>query len=229
MKKRSYAPVSYSYLDSQRLKDTFFSDPKKKLFSKKFIGLSSSIFLSVTILLLVILNYDFIIISRQKIKLPNDSKSLVREKIISSLKLLNEDKRLIQIKKNTIYLALPAQKEIKVNINFDNPIDLYNNYLILYLKKSTGRLKLNFIIKDTRFYSNSLTPLAVDTKDHPSKSYLAIPIEFKNLPVQNANLSQTKQITVSFFSPEKTNLSAGNVKNNWIFIKDLILVKEKNI
>lgn len=227
MEKRSYAPVSYNYLDSQRLKDTFFSDPQKKVFSKKFIGLSLSLFLSFTLLLIIVLNYDFIIISRQKIKLQNDSKSLIREKMISSFKLLNEDERLMKIKKNTVYLALPAQKEIKLNMNFDNPINLYNNYLILYLKKSTCPLKLSLVIKDTRFYSNSLTPLTINTKDHPHQSYLVVPIDFKDSPVQNANLSQTKQITVSFFSPDKNNLSAANFKNNWIFIKDLIIVKEK--
>ncbi|MFA6281945.1 MAG: hypothetical protein WCY05_05560, partial [Candidatus Omnitrophota bacterium] len=114
-----------------------------------------------------------------------------------------------------IYLTIPKEK-IALSLDLKKPIDLKSGSLLLYLKKSDTPLNIAVVARDTRFFSNSLSPLVIEVSEK-SDSFIKVPIVFSNTDSQNTNLYQIKQITIYFYPQEKEKI-------NWALIKDLVLI-----
>jgi hypothetical protein len=216
--KRDNPFLSYAYLDSQRLRDTFFSAPKKKRKKKphhKRILFLPMIAVVAAGIILFFVKYDFMVVARQNIEPEKNSISLLHSEIFSAINVLGQDKRLVKMEKSFIYLTIPPQEKTTLLINLKKTIDLKSGSLYLYLKKSEAPLKIGITVRDSRFFSNSLNPLTIDVKEENS-SYVKIPIDLKSINLQNTNLYQINQINLYFYPQDKE-------KEQWILIKDLVL------
>lgn len=221
---RNDSPLqSYAYLDSQRLKDTFFSPPKKKRKKKtqhkKF--LLAPVFITAAIILLLIVGfltkYEFMLVSRQNSNLEKTGTSLLHPPYLSELIFLGKDKQLMRKGHSFIYLSIPAQEKIGVALNLTKPVDLTKETLFLYLKQPDSRLNIEVVIRDNRFFSNSLSPLVIEVLREEGP-YLKVPLDFKNANIQNTNLARVSQVNLYFSHKDQENI-------NRTLIKDIILSK----
>ena len=219
MDKRDNPLFSYAYLDSERLKDTFFSPPKKKrkkkIHKKKFILLPVIALLIIAGCAVFFARYEFMVIARQNTDLPENGTSLLSKNTLLQLSCIAKDERLMKKENSFIYLTIPKEK-IALSLDLKKPIDLKSGSLLLYLKKSDTPLNIAVVARDTRFFSNSLIPLVIEVSEK-SESFIKVPIIFNNADNQNTNLYQINQITIYFYPQEKEKI-------NWALIKDLVLI-----
>ncbi|MFA6281441.1 MAG: hypothetical protein WCY05_02935 [Candidatus Omnitrophota bacterium] len=219
MDKRDNPLFSYAYLDSERLKDTFFSPPKKKrkkkIHKKRFLILPAIVLLIIVGFAVFFARYDLMVIARQNTDLTENGTSLLSKNTLEQLKCISKDDRLMKKENSFIYLTIPKEK-IALSFNLKKPIDLKSGSLLLYLKKSDTPLDIAVVARDTRFFSNSLSPLVIEISEK-SDSFIKVPIVFNSTGSQNTNLYQINQITIYFYPQEKEKI-------NWALIKDLVLI-----
>ncbi len=219
MDKRDNPFFSYAYLDSQRLKDTFFSPPKKKrkkkTSRKKFFILGAAATLILAASLFFIAKYDFMVIARQIPDQAAGGTSLFSKEMLESIRCIASDERLMKKENAFIYLTIPKER-VGISLNLKKPVDLRSNSLFLYLKKSDAPLNMTVVVKDTRFFSNSLSPLVVEVSRNDA-SFVKVPIDFSGANLQNTNLYQVKQIIIYFYPQDREKI-------NWTLIKDLVLI-----
>ena len=219
MDKRDNPFFSYAYLDSQRLKDTFFSPPKKKrkkkTHKKRLILLGASAVLIFAAAIFFFMKYDFMVIARQIPDQYNSGISLLSKDMLESTICIAKDERLMKKENAFIYLTIPKER-VAISFNLKKPIDLRSNSLFLYLKKSDAPLNIAVVVKDTRFFSNSLNPVVLEVTQNES-SFIKVPINFTGSNLQNTNLYQIKQVILYFYPQDKEKI-------NWTLIKDLILI-----
>jgi hypothetical protein len=209
----------YAELDSQRLKDTFFSPPKKKrkkkTHKKKLLIALPVAFFILAVSVFFLTKYDFMVIARQIPEQYNGGISLLSKDMLESTVCIAKDERLMKKENAFIYLTIPKER-IAVSFNLKKPVDLKSNSLLLYLKKSDTPLNIAVVVKDTRYFSNSLSPLEFEvTQNDPS--FVKVPINFSGTNLQNTNLYQIKQITLYFYPRDKEKI-------NWALLKDLVLI-----
>lgn len=219
MDKRDNPFFSYAYLDSQRLKDTFFSPPKKKrkkkTHKKKFLIIAASAILVLAASLFFFTKYDFMVIARQIPDQLSAGISLLSKDMLESTVCIAKDERLMKKENAFIYLTIPRER-VAISFSLKKPVDLRSNSLSLYLKKSDAPLDIAVVVKDTRFFSNSLNPVVIKVAEGGS-SFIKVPITFAGANLQNTNLYQVKQIILYFYPQDKEKI-------NWTLIKDLVLI-----
>jgi len=217
--KRDNPFFSYAYLDSQRLKDTFFSPPKKKrkkkTHKKKFLIIGVSAILVLAASLFFFTKYDFMVIARQIPDQLDAGISLLSKDMLDETVCIAKDERLMKKENAFIYLTIPRER-VAISFNLKKPVDLRSNSLSLYLKKSDMPLDIAVVVKDTRFFSNSLNPVVIKVAEGNS-SFIKVPISFAGANLQNTNLYQVKQIILYFYPQNKEKI-------NWTLIKDLVLI-----
>jgi hypothetical protein len=222
---------SYAYLDSQRLKETFFTPTKKK---KKKDSLQKNTIIVAAIAGFVIIltgliaffsHYQVIAVSRQGIELEKNSTSLLHSNLLNTLFFAGYDSRLMKKSPSFIHLSMPPQEKNGIIIDLKKPVNLQSQMLLLYLKKPVMPMKIAVVVRDNRFYSNSLSPIVVEANDQGQSAYLKLPIEFKS-GIQNVNLTQVSQIQLYFYPYEK-KLSAQKdfPTERWVIVKELLMVK----
>lgn len=219
MDKRDNPLFSYADLDSQRLKDTFFSPPKKKRkkknTKKRLITLSAIALVILLTAMFFFAKYDLMVVARQVSDLPDNTVSLLSMDMLESVQCTAEDKRLMKKENSFIYLTIPKER-VAISFTFKKPVDLYTGALFVYLKKSDAPLNMGVVVRDTRFFSNSLNPLAIEINQVDS-SFIKVPISFTDTKLQNTNLYQVKQIILYFYPQDKEKI-------NWTLIKDLVII-----
>jgi len=217
--KRDNPFFSYDYLDSQRLKDTFFSPPKKKrkkkTHKKKFLIIGAAAILVLAGSLFFFTKYDFMVIARQIPDQLDAGTSLLSKDMLESTVCIAKDDRLMKKENAFIYLTIPRER-VAISFNLKKPVDLRSNSLSLYLKKSDTPLDIAVVVKDTRFFSNSLNPVVINVSEGGS-AFIKVPINFAGANLQNTNLYQVKQIILYFYPQNKEKI-------NWTLIKDLVLI-----
>lgn len=217
---------SYAYLDSQRLKDTFFSPPKKrkkkKTHHKKIFLIPTFIFTVAALVLVTLffLKYEFMVVARQRIDLDKTGVSLLRTDNLSELSFLGKDKQLMREGQSFIYLSIPPKEKVGIALDFKKPIDLASGTIFLHLKRPDTPLRIEVTVRDNRFFSNSITPLLVEIDNKKGAEYINVPIDFKDANTQNANLTQVNQIKLHFFHKDQENI-------NRTLIKNIILAKKE--
>ncbi|MDD5194378.1 MAG: hypothetical protein PHQ96_01720 [Candidatus Omnitrophica bacterium] len=227
MNKKSDSIFPYTYIDSQRLRETFFSPQKKRELHKKkknshskvIIVASAAAFLSLVALVAFGVKYDLLVIPRAHIK---SDTSLLRNQGLYSSAVIKGGVA-FKAKNSPLYLEIPAQGDIKLIISLKKPVNIAKTPLLLYLKKANSPLKMGVVARDSQFFSNSLNPFIIELKANMESSYTKIPIALADARLQNTNLSNINQITLYFYPPQENESTA---INNWVVVKDLVLAEK---
>ncbi|MFH1876700.1 MAG: hypothetical protein ABH865_07395 [Candidatus Omnitrophota bacterium] len=231
MNKKTDTLFPYSYIDSERLRETFFSPQKKraplkkkKAYSKRIIAAAiiAGLALIATIGTLAI-KYEFVVIPRYNNVPDNTRHSLLRNRMKAQATLVKAGQR-TTISGGPVYFEIPTQEPTRIVINLEKAVNLSTAPLLMYFKKADAPIRIGVVARDTQFFSNSLTPLSIELTNQGSNAFVKIPIVFSNAHLQNTNLSSINQISLYFYPPQNNESTA--VKN-WVIIKDLVLAKKE--
>ena len=236
MGKRSDSLLTYTYTDSERLKEAFFSPPKKK--KAGFAAIKKIIIASIAGILLagsvfLFLQYDLIIISKEPVKENPPAISVLADTTLSSFKLFKGDIQITEESTLPVDIILADKEKATMVVDFVNPLDLKENEIFLYLKKADIPLNIGIIARDKKFFSNSLSPLVIkiDSKS-PFLGALKIPVDLKENSMQNVNLSQIERLKLYFWIPEGQETeyeSTLSQEAEWVVIKDLVIINKEGL
>lgn len=223
--------MSCSYLDSKRLKETFFTQPKPQTNTKKkFAGIIAVVSF---LLIIFLLHYDLAITPRWHLKSHKNTVSLLTPRIISSLSFTGKNPASMKRKNSSLYLSIPENEKAGVTLNFKMPIDLHNKRLELWLKNPGVTPDVSAVFKDTNFFSNATQPLLISTNKKDSSPYLKIPINIDNSILPRLNLHKIEQLRLHFSWKPKNRLEApisgiDNKRKIWVIIKNIfVILKEE--
>lgn len=237
MTKHTQPTTTYSTIDAQRLKEAFFSIPrkeklyhhKKKTHKKRRFFIPALIITPIIILIaaaVFLSKYDFVIINRQNTQLENNQLSLLSNTMQPTINFLGNEK-FITRKNQGLNFIIPDNKRIGVRLDFEKTLDLKNNYLLFYLKNIDTPVIINVIVKDKWFFSNSLKPAIIKLKADNGKN-IKIPLDFGSTAAQNTNLSQIKQLTIYVSTAKKyTKNTEFSDNNNLLLIKNIVLAEKQ--
>ncbi len=218
---------SYGYVDSQRLKDSFFSEsqeknkPQKKKVDKLpiIIAVSAFILIIAAAVALLVSKYEVVIVTRNRITLKSNEISLMHDTSVASFSVITEK----SIKKqagSALHLALKPQEKTELRIQFNKPINLRNSELYLYVKNIDIPCDIGIIIRDDRFFSNYRQPLKFTIEEKPIDGYIKIPLTQENQSMQNVNPSRVQQLIV-YLLPQQERIE------NTVILKDILLAKKE--
>ncbi len=221
MQKRINPIIAYN-LDSERLKETFFSPLKKKgsrkkknTFKRKILFFIPLIIGVIVLLFLFLLKYELLILPRPS----RDSKgdSLFKRGLVN---LSISKDGFIQKIRAPLYFSISGENKTTLIFDFHQPLNLNKERLILFLKSYLVPLRIEAVARDINYFSNSLAPLVFKLSLPDSEAELFF--DFKKVNAQNINLSQIKQLRL-YFSYGK-ELVEKQKNKNWVLIKDLVLL-----
>jgi len=214
---RRIASSFLSPSDSERIRRSFFSPPKKKLRPRRivlFVVIGTLLGLS----FFLFGRYEIIILPRQPlIETPQGIRLLDKENL-ASLHFLQAGTRNAQFTAQKILLPL-TDGVAGFNIDLKQPADLQSHYMLLSLKNPGRPLRLAIVIRDKNYRSNSRQPLVVTIASGENEAELRIPVHFRKEDVPRLNLSKVYMMKF-YFSHENTPLIGD------IVIKDVVLVKK---
>ena len=216
-----------SSLDSKRLEASFFRSSgrqrKKRNFKTihPFILTLPLIIVVSSFLYIFFLNYQLLILPREKIKLTENTQSLLNKKLLNSIHFLSQGGSFHPFSK-FIYLPFANENPKKngVILNFKKPLNLKYSQLLVILKKQDDDFKIQTIMRDDKFHSNTFLPLETKVgRGNNDSLYQYVPIKIEGLSPSNINLCKITQIRLIFFR--------GNSHPSSILIKDIFLKKEE--
>jgi hypothetical protein len=219
--KKNSSPLFPS--DIKRLEEAFldFSPENKKDKKKRNTVLKyGGLLLLGAAILLFSLKYAIIIIP----KIRHPESNLLSNRLLESIRLINKDGK-IQFSQGIIYLALPPKDREGFILNTKKSIDLEKNNLLINLNflndSEIGGLKIESIVRDEKYFSNTLNPLQTTIKienKEKGNDFLEVPIDFKGASFLHMNLSEIRQIRLIFYNPKSKPLS--------LLIKEIKIVEK---
>ena len=189
--------------DMKKIEETYFLQEKKPEKRKKYL-LIPFIFLFFLIAFFIF-SHHYRIILIPHLKKPK--RSLLTTKFLKSIKLINSEGK-IKFSQGVIYLPLFYKKPQGLILNIKKPVDLEKNYLSLhlnFLENISSKLKIICIVRDERFYSNTLSPIKMNITTNPNKQIILL--DFKKISPSLVNLSRIKQIRLTFYNLKNEPLS----------------------
>jgi len=205
----------YARKDSQRLKDTFFSDNKEKR-SKDNILLFSLIGIVIfcTIAGIILAHYDVMMLKRTPIETPKGSLSL----IIKNQSLQNTLSGPIEHKGPILYSAMAPNDRSIVKTDFTPSLNIRDKALTLYTR-CDAPVRVETVIKDSRFFSNSRNPIISDISSSIDETYTQTVINLADYTDNKLNLGSVQQVTFSFYPKNE---------GTRLFVKDIV-VADKDV
>jgi len=208
----------YAYLDSQRLKETFFSTPPQKNPHKKIIIAAAALVVILAALAISFFykKYEVVIISRNDPLAGKNISSLLSLTTRLDARLLDKNNRPSPLTYSGSVVSMPLHQKNGIKINFAEPADLINGALYIYAKKSPEPLTMAIVAKDSGMHSNARQPRIMPvTGEDINGQYIKIPLRFTD-DTGNTNFYRVNQLTLRF-------LPQNQDKNNWLLIKNIVL------
>ncbi|MBD3246876.1 MAG: hypothetical protein GF333_07720 [Candidatus Omnitrophica bacterium] len=220
---------SYTYLDSQRLKDAFFSAPSRPPRNKKPFWIGAGVFLGIALIVLVFSHYQFFFIPR---KLGNSSEqeiSLLHKGAV--FRPVRASAQRFRKRGRSAYIALPSKGATGVTVTFASPVNLNTHRLAMVIQKSEIPIHMELVLRDTQYHSNSLYPVHIDIPEK-ELTYVKVPITLANAELQNTNITRTSQLKVfvSRLDSEAEPVPVSMRREQeieWVLVKDLVLAKKE--
>ena len=86
---------------------------------------------------------------------------------------------------------------------------------------------MEIIAKDTRFYSNALSPFQLSLNDSKRGSDIELPIDFVRSESPNVNFSQIQELKVFFHRLTNLEKPIDHWKKSWVLIKNIGLIEKE--
>jgi len=211
--------------DSKRLEKSFFAPPGKKYNqnrkNKKFIALTVSLASVIAVLLAIFLiNFNIVIIPQYKNNFKPETINLLNKNATSAIKLINPQSA-SRVMKGIIYINIPFNTKTGFSITLKDKMDMSNSRIILLIKRTRKEFRLDTILRDINFFSNSGKPL--ETKilkpNDRSPPYMKISIMINDKTKSTLNLKLINQLRFIFYQAKVDSLP--------LLIKDIRIEKRR--
>ena len=217
MKKQKQEDFVFAYVnrDSQRLRETFFSDDKEKAHKDNWLLLTlTAIVVFSTIAGIIFSRYDLFFVKKTNIEMPATSLSLLNFEP-AQLESLKKDG--VEKRAGSLYMAISAAGQSGFRLPLEKTYNLTNDVLILYLKTEKP-LIIDVVAKDANYFSNAFSPFLVKVEPS-SDGYKKVSFELKPEYFNRVNLALVDQLTF-YFRPL-------NNEGSRVFVKDIILAQKE--
>jgi len=218
MKKQKQEDFVFAYVnrDSQRLRETFFSDDKEKAHKDNWLLLIlTAVVISCTIAGIIFSRYDLFLVKKTNVESPASSLSLLSADTTQFESIKGSD---VEKRAGSLYMAIPAAGQSGFRLPLSKTSNLTNNILIMYLKTEKP-LIIDVVAKDAHYFSNAFSPFLVKVQPSSDNGYKKVSFEFREEYFSRVNLALADQLTF-YFRPL-------NNEGARVFIKDIILAKKE--
>jgi len=218
MKKQKQEDFVFAYVnrDSQRLRETFFSDDKEKAHKDNWLLLTlTAVVIFFTVAGIIFSRYDLFLVKKTNVEAPASSLSLLSFNTTQFEPIKGSD---IEKRAGAIYMAIPAAGQSGFRLPLSKTYSLTGNVLIMYLKTEKP-LIIDVIAKDTNYFSNAFSPFLVKIEPAADGGYKKVSFELKEEYFNRVNLALVDQLTF-YFRPL-------NNEGSRVFIKDIILAQKE--
>ncbi len=205
-----------SIRDSERLRKSFFSHQDKKEIKvnkpRKKLYFLIPVILIVFAGIIVFLNFNIVFLPKDNLGFKDDFFNLMNAEVLGNIKSLNSQ---VTYKRNKgfIYLDIPFDNKNGFIMNFKESINVSGTEIKLLIKKVPEDINVYTILRDDKFYSNSLNPLKVDVINQNDKnSYMDVSIKIEEGLTPHINLNKIKHIRFVFYQ-KKVSLVNLLIKN----------------
>jgi hypothetical protein len=222
--RKKYSP-SLSPSDIRRLEEAFLDTPAKPKPTPSKISKMLPWLFIVLIGISVFCYFKYSVLFLPKLK--PEKQSLLNNQLLDSIALISKDSK-IQFSQGIIYLPLFPQKPQGFILTVKKPLDLTrNDILVEYTNIEKNSKKNNIvmraIIRDTKFFSNALTPLErklnLASVTQEQGNTIDLELSFENDAGPYLNLARVKQIRFEFHNLKNVPIS--------LLVKDVRLVKKE--
>jgi len=199
-----------SFNDSKRLKESFFRTPNNKNNRRrkrnKIIIIGTSVLIVIIAVISFILNFNIIIFPQYKNSYRRSSISLLDNKYISSIGLLNP-RMGSKISRKAILIEVPFNTQSGFSITLRDKTDFSNSKLILVINNPGYDFKIFTVLRDTSFFSNADSPIEINTSlTDNTAPYLEIPIDIDNNIGKNISIKRINQLRFTFYQKKAGSL-----------------------
>jgi hypothetical protein len=215
---------SYStYIDEQRLREAFFKKPlhqpdqQKIPSSKKQPNFSWKILIPLMfIIILFLAKYEMILVPRNNFTPKPGQISLTKAKDFSWLTYAGKKEGKL-LSSPLIYISADPKADSGIKINFHSSIDLRQKSLLLSLKNPKVSIRITAVAKDSRYFSNALSPIIKSTDSEDKNSDIKVYLDFDSATMQKTNIADIRQIALYFYPQIKEDQMG-------LVIKDITLI-----
>jgi hypothetical protein len=218
MKKQKQEDFVFAYVnrDSQRLRETFFSDDKQKARKDNWLLLTlTAIVIFSTITGIIFSRYDLFLVKKTSIETPTTSLSLLSPDTARFEQIKGND---AEKRAGSLYMAIPAAGQSGFRLPLLKTYNLTDNVIIIYLKTEKP-LIIDVIAKDTNYFSNAFAPFLIKVEPSIDGSYKKISFELRAEYFNRVNIALIDQLTF-YFRPL-------NNEGSRVFVKDIILAQKE--
>ncbi|MCK5288570.1 MAG: hypothetical protein KAJ79_05855, partial [Candidatus Omnitrophica bacterium] len=138
--------------------------------------------------------------------------NLMNPKVLSNIKALNPQ---VTYKFNNgyLYVDIPYDNKNGFILNFKDTINVSDTEMELSIKSVSEDFNLYVILRDDKFYSNSLNPVKVEvTKQNEKSFYRSILVKIEEGLTPNINLNRINHMRFIFYQ-KKVSLVNMLIKN----------------
>jgi hypothetical protein len=218
MKKQKQEDFVFAYVnrDSQRLRETFFSDDKEKTHKDNWLLLAlTAIVIFFTVTGIIFSRYDLFLVKKTSVEMPATSLSLLSADTTKFEQIKGND---VEKRAGSLYMAIPAAGQSGFRLPLLKTYNLTGDVMIMYVK-SERPLIIDIIAKDTNYFSNAFSPFLVKVEPSIDGGYKKVSFELKTEYFTRVNLSLIDQLTF-YFRPL-------NNEGSRVFVKDIILAQKE--
>ena len=211
--------------DSKRLEKSFFTPSGKKYNqnrkSKKLIALVVSLASVIVVLLaLFLINFNIVILPQYKNAFKPETIDLLNKNITSAIRLINPQSA-SRVMKGIIYINVPFNTKTGFSITLKDKMDMSNSRVILLIKKTRKEFRLDTVLRDINFFSNSGNPLETKILKPNGRSfpYMKISVMINDKTKSTLNLRLITQLRFIFYQAKVDSLP--------LLIKDIRIEKRR--
>jgi len=218
MKKQKQEDFVFAYVnrDSQRLRETFFSDNKEKTHKDNWLLLTlTAIVIFAAVAGIIFARYDLFLVKKTNIEMPTTGLSLLNPETAAVEPLKKDD---LEKRAGSLYMAIPAAGQSGFRLPLTKTHSLLNNVVLIYLKTEKP-LIIDIVAKDTNYLSNAYAPFLVKVEPATDGTYKKVSFELRSEYFSRVNLAMVDQLTF-YFRPL-------NNEGSRVFVKDIILAEKE--
>ncbi|MBN3039138.1 MAG: hypothetical protein JW869_06985 [Candidatus Omnitrophica bacterium] len=211
--------------DFRRLKESFFSSsphqasPSHTNIKKKVIMTASLAFVVLLIGFAFFSNFDIVILSNPNHIFGNDAIDLLSKEELATASIIAPAGN-SKIAKKLILVDIPFDRKAGFSLNFKDKMDMSDSNVALVLKNPGQDFNIDVVLRDNRFFSNSLNPITLEVSGATETSeYIKVPINIEHSNISNINLLGISQLRFVFSQKKEDSLP--------VFVKNVLYEKRR--
>lgn len=164
-------------------------------------------------------NFDIVILSNPNHIFGNDAIDLLSKEELATASIIAPAGN-SKIAKKLILVDIPFDRKAGFSLNFKDKMDMSDSNVALVLKNPGQDFNIDVVLRDNRFFSNSLNPITLEVSGATETSeYIKVPINIEHSNISNINLLGISQLRFVFSQKKEDSLP--------VFVKNVLYEKRR--